>query len=157
MPGVKTISILNYSEHILILFLRPFRLLDLLLRLLQLLEADHLILCILQAKMGVRVHGYSYFRMPHQILQCLRIQVVIFGFLRFIKSPTNPTVGPSKITINIVIMPTSPPVSIAMQVASKSYTIRIILNIFLPVTFAILFVIKKDTASYGAVPCPLCM
>lgn len=144
MPGVKTISILNYSEHILILFLRPFRLLDLLLRLLQLLEADHLILCILQAKMGVRVHGYSY-------------KVVIFGFLRFIKSPTNPTVGPSKITINIVIMPTSPPVSIAMQVASKSYAIRIILNIFLPVTFAILFVIKKDTASYGAVPCPLCI
>lgn len=73
MPGAKTISILNYSEHILILFLRPFRLLDLLLRLLQLLEADHLLLCILQAKMGVRVHGYSYFRMPHQILQCLRI------------------------------------------------------------------------------------
>lgn len=58
MPGVKTIFMLDYSEHILIQFLRPFRLLDLLLRLVQLLQADHLILCIFQAKMGVRVHGY---------------------------------------------------------------------------------------------------
>ena len=71
------------------------------------------------------------FHTPITLVIAPSAYVVIFGFLRFIKSPTNPTVGPSKITINIVIMPTSPPVSVAMQVASKSYTIRIILNIFL--------------------------
>ena len=73
MPGDETITVLNYSEHILIQFLRPFRLLDLLLRLIQFLQADHLILCILQAKMSVRVHSYTDVRMPHKALKSLGV------------------------------------------------------------------------------------
>lgn len=69
MPGDETITVLNYSEHILFHRLLAFGFFNLLLRLVQLLQADHLILCIFQAKMGVRVHGYSYVRMPHKVLK----------------------------------------------------------------------------------------
>ncbi len=44
MPGDKTIAILNHSEHILFQRLLAFGLIDFLLRLVQLLQADHLFL-----------------------------------------------------------------------------------------------------------------
>lgn len=69
MPGDETEAILYYSKHILFHKLLAFSLIDLLLRLVQFLQADHLILRIIQAKMGVRVHGYSYVRMPHKVLK----------------------------------------------------------------------------------------
>ena len=39
----------------------------------QLLQAHHLILGILQSQMGVCVHGNSDVRMAHQVLQCFRV------------------------------------------------------------------------------------
>ena len=37
----------------------------------QFLQTDHFVLGILQARMGICVHGHANVRMSHQVLQCL--------------------------------------------------------------------------------------
>ena len=71
MPGDETEAILYYSEHILFHKLLAFSLIDLLLRLVQFLQADHLILRIIQTKMCVGIHGHTDVRVPHKILKSL--------------------------------------------------------------------------------------
>lgn len=73
MPGVKTISILNHSEHILFHRLLAFGFLNLLLRLVQLLQADYLFLRIIKAEMGVGIHRHTDVRVPHKVLKSLWI------------------------------------------------------------------------------------
>lgn len=70
----STSSILNCSEAS--LGYRPLftgGLCDFFFCFVQFLQADHLILGILQSQMGVCVHGHSDVRMAHQVLQCLWI------------------------------------------------------------------------------------
>ena len=71
MPGDETEAILYYSEHILFHKLLAFSLIDLLLRLVQFLQADHLILRIIQTKMCVGIHGHTDVRMSHKVLKSL--------------------------------------------------------------------------------------
>ena len=71
MPGDETIAILNYSEHILFHRFLAFSLIDLLLRLVQFLQADHLILRIFQTKMRVGIHRHADVRVPHKVLKSL--------------------------------------------------------------------------------------
>lgn len=73
MPGDETEAILYYSEHILFHKLFAFSLIDLLLRLVQLLQADHLFLRIIQAEMGVGIHRHTDVRVPHKVLKRLWI------------------------------------------------------------------------------------
>ena len=56
MPGVKAIAVLNYSEHILFHRLLTVCLLYLLLRLVQLFQADHLILRIIRPRSTCSIH-----------------------------------------------------------------------------------------------------
>ena len=70
----STSSILNCSEAS--LGYRPLftgSLCDFFFCFVQFLQADHLILGILQSQMGICVHGHANVRMAHQVLQCLWI------------------------------------------------------------------------------------
>lgn len=71
MPGDETEAILYYSEHILFHWFLAFGFLNLLLRMVQLLQADHLFLRIIQAEMGVGIHRHADVRVPHEVLKSL--------------------------------------------------------------------------------------
>lgn len=71
MPGDETITVLNYSEHILFHRLLAFGFLNLLLRLVQFLQADHLFLRIIKAEMSIGIHGNAYVRVHHKVLKSL--------------------------------------------------------------------------------------